>query len=76
MHNLMIYDKNHCNSVSEKGGLFNNVALIRYLHEKEWTLTCLPHHTQKLIQDTSNVKEMVLKQNTGDNFCDVIFKIS
>lgn len=33
-------------------------------------------HTQKLIQDTSNVKEMVLKQNAGDNFCDVIFKIS
>ena len=33
----------------------------------------LSHHTQKLIQDTSNVKEMVLKQNARDNFCDVIF---
>lgn len=39
-------------------------------------MTGLSYHTQKLIQDASKVKEMVLKQNTGDNFYDVILKMS
>ena len=72
----MIYDKSHCNSVGERVAFsISNVALIRYIHEKRMNPD-LSHHTQKLIQDTSNVKEIVLKQNAGDNFCDVIFKIS